>query len=510
MKKIADLFYEAAEKDPEKEAIWCDGESATYAEVSGIVSRYSNFMLHYGIQYGDHIGIAMNNSISSVAFMLAAANIGCVLVPVNPTLPADAIRISFASGNVKHVIARSYFLEQLQKADIKMSGVRICMDREFPGAVWIGEAKEFEAARTTTDQVVGEEPFIITLTSGSTGSPKPIMLTQKNKYDRAFAHIHMYKIKKEDRILAATPLYHSLAERLVLMPLLIGATSILLPRYTPELWLKCIKEQRVTFTIAVSAQLKQIAGLLQSDTHEIKTMRCIVSSSALLDIDTKKLLLKALKCDFHEMYGTSETSTVTDIDIKRCEEKKNSVGKPLPEAEIRILDQEGREKKKGTIGEIACRSKLLCSGYYGMSSVFSDALQEGYFKTGDLGYLDEDGFLYFTGRKKELIITGGINVYPADVEGCINQLPEVEECAAFPLSDERLGEIVAAAIVTKEGASLTKRTVQIWCAKNLADFQQPRELFFVDELPKNAMGKLVKSGLVDYVAQQTQKQNKCS
>ena len=502
MKGIADFFYETAQLNSKKEALWCDGVSFSYEELACLVSQHTNFLLHYGVRYGDHISILMNNSVESVVLMLSAADIGAVLVPVNPTLPIDALRICFESGDVKHLIARSYFYEQVEKKKgIDISGIKICMDRQYDGTVYLAEAKNFDVVRPDAkQQITGEEDFIITMTSGSTGSPKPIDLTQNNKIQRAFAHIRLYGITSGERILAATPLYHSLAERLVLMPLMIGATSILLPRYTPQLWLNCIKEQRVSFTIAVSAQLKQVAELLtESEGYMIDTLRCVVSSSALLDAKTKETLMDQLKCDFHEMYGTSEISTATDIDIKNYASKKNSVGRALEEADIKILDAQERSVEPGEIGEIACKTKLICNGYYKMPQIFSEALHDGYFKTGDLGYMDGDGFLYFAGRKKELIITGGINVYPADIEACIVKIDEVHECAAFPYPDERLGEVVAVAVVVKEGATLQKRSIQIWCARNLADFQQPHEIFFVDELPKNSMGKVVKTDLLNYV-----------
>ena len=166
------------------------------------------------------------------------------------------------------------------------------------------------------------------MTSGSTGQPKPINLTQNNKYERAMAHIKLYDITENDRILAATPLYHSLAERLVLLPLLIGATSILLPRFTPSIWLNCVYEQKVTFTIAVTAQLSQIAQLLSSPfVPDISSLRSIVSSSALLEPYVRMELIDKLKCDFHEMYGTSETSTATSINFRESINKQKSVGR---------------------------------------------------------------------------------------------------------------------------------------------------------------------------------------
>ena len=141
----------------------------------------------------------------------------------------------------------------------------------------------------------------------------------------------------------------------------------------------------------------------------------------------------------------------------------------------------------------------MCNGYYNQPEIFQDSLQDNYFKTGDLGYLDEAGYLYFAGRKKELIITGGINVYPQDIEKCVNKLPEVKECAAFAYPDNRLGEVVALAIVPKPDTQLSKRKIQIQCAKNLADYQQPHMIVFLDQLPKNSLGKLEKYNLPVYV-----------
>lgn len=501
MRRLSDMFYESAAAYPDKKAIWCDGKINTYQELSELVSQYSNLLLHNGVQYRDHIGIPMTNSIEAVALIFAAANLGAVLVPINPTLPVSAIKTAFKAADVKHLIARKAFYEECEKSGgIDMDGIYICLDDEFPGTIPFSNIQKESVERPVIGEVTGDETLILTMTSGSTGTPKPIDLTLKNKYLRAMAHIRMYDITEDDNVLAATPLYHSLAERLVIMPLIIGGTSVLLPRFTPHIWLTCVKEQNVTFTIAVSAQLAQLVELLSSPfVPEIDSLRCIVSSSALLEPHVRKELIDKLHCDFHEMYGTSETSTVTNISFKEALNKQKSVGRCFPEVEVRILRDNGEIADTNEIGEIVCKSKLLCNGYYGLPDVLNSAMADGYFKTGDLGHLDEDGYLYFSGRKKELIITGGINVYPNDVEKCVFEIPEVSECAAFAYPDERLGEVVALAVKVKQGMTLKKRMVQVQCARNLADFQQPHKIFFVDELPKNSMGKLMKTKLMEYV-----------
>lgn len=499
MDKIIDLFYEKATLYPDKIAIWCDNETITYRNLAYLVSQYSRFLLENGVSYRDHIGIPMNNSINSAALILAAANLGVGLVPINPTLPFSGIQTAFASADVKHVVARRVFLEQCNKnGGLPIKGASICIDEEYQGLPALPSAVALSTERPIIQDVDGSENFIITMTSGSTGTPKPICLTQNNKYTRATAHIRLYGLTENDRILAATPLYHSLAERLVLMPLMLGATAVILPRFTPVLWLNCVKEQKVTFTIAVSAQLGQVAKLLtDQQTQEIDSLRSVVSSSSLLEPQVKTRLIDTLRCDFHEMYGASEVSTVTSIDFKEAFDKKQSVGKPLSEAEVMILDEDGHSCPSGVIGEIACKTTLECEGYYGMEEAFEASKQNGFFKTGDLGYLDEDGYLYFSGRKKDLIITGGINVYPQDIEKCVMEMAGIRECAAFAYPDERLGEVVGLAVVTEAGSEPDKRAVQVQCARNLADFQQPHHIFFMPELPKNPMGKLVRSTLME-------------
>lgn len=505
--RLADMFYGNAAATPEKTAVWCDGKTVTYKEMAELVSRYSNLLLSSGAAYGDHIAIPMNNSIESVALFFSAADLGICTVPLNPSLPLEAVKTAMTAGDVDHIIARSSFFSECDKSGgLNVPGFTICLDKKYPGTIPFERINEMSAERpVNSHDINGSESFILTMTSGSTGTPKPIDISQDNKYDRSMAHIRVYNITKDDLILAATPLYHSLAERLVILPLILGATSILLPRFTPALWLKCAEEQKPTFTIAVSAQLAQILELLkQPGTPDITSFRSIVSSSALLESTVKYELIDILKCEFHEMYGASEVSTVTDICFQEARDKQNSVGKPFDEAQIKILRDENEsdfdtECKPHEVGEIAVRTKLRCKGYYKQRSMMQASLFGDYFLTGDLGYLDEDGYLYFSGRKKELIITGAINVYPHDIDVVVGRLPEIEECAAFSYPDERLGEVVALAVVPKEDHEINLKAIKTYCAKNLADFQQPHKIFVIDRLPKNTMGKLQRMMILDFI-----------
>lgn len=502
MREIFDRFLNVAMTKSDKQAIWCDGVSCTYGELKSLVCRYANYLIVHEVKRGEIIGIPMNNSIESVALIFAAASLGVGIAPINPTLPVKSVEVAFKAAHVSHVIARKAFFSAVGADWIdKFHGCKLCLDSNVDGTDSFDEVLNSPDDIPYASGVTGDEPLIITLTSGSTGDPKPIVLTQNNKIIRADTHINLYEITENDRVLAATPLYHSLAERLVIMPLILGGTCILLPRFTPLLWLNCVRDQLVTFTIAVSAQLAQIAQLISSPyAPEIESLRCIVSSSSLLESHIKKELVNKLECDFHEMYGTSECSTVTDINIKEANSKRSSVGKPLPGVKIKIVDEEGNERRIGEVGEIVVDTPLRCKEYFKMPDIMNKSLINGYFRTGDLGKLDDDGYLYFSGRKKEIIITGGVNVYPKDIENKVIELEGVKECAAFAYADERLGEIVALAVVLDSTMRLSKKRIQLFCARNLADFQQPHKIFILDELPKNTMGKIIKMKLPEVVA----------
>jgi long-chain acyl-CoA synthetase len=500
---ISRAFFGVARNSPAKIAIYCDGESRTYGELANHVSRLSHALISKGVKRGEHIGVLIPDSIEFVTLMLVAADLGVVLVPLNTTLPVSAIHNAFISADVKHVILTSEILKTLHSSN--------SCDFSFISGLWLSFESgnpEIESLKdllgsvpiTPEPMFSGEDkdPYILTMTSGSTGDPKPIVLTQLTKFNRAMAAIEMYGLTASDITLAATPLYHSLAERLVLIPLLTGGTSILMTRFTPLEWLHCINKQFVTFTIAVSSQLGQIAKYLNSNKDvTTNSLRCVVSSSALLDPTVKETLLATLQCEFHECYGTSEIAIASSLDLTGAKKKYKSVGTAAAGVDIKIIDENDNIAEAGIVGEIVCLTPMLFGGYYKRPEQTQKAMWGKYFRTGDLGMLDQEGFLYFKGRGKELIITGGINVYPPDIESEVSKHPMVKECAAFPLADEQLGEIIAVAIVPTDNNKVDLRKIRHHCAQYLADFQQPRKYYFVNELPKNNLGKIMKQALVD-------------
>jgi long-chain acyl-CoA synthetase len=254
-----------------------------------------------------------------------------------------------------------------------------------------------------------------------------------------------------------------------------------------------VREHAVSFSIAVSSQLRPILEALIAGNEALPSLRALVSSSALLDSATKARLLNHLSCEFHECYGASEIAIATNLSPRAAARKLGSVGTAIPGTEVLILTDDGHPAPTDTAGEIVCRTPMLFSGYYGQPAATAAAMWGHYFRTGDLGKMDDEGFLFFLGRIKDIIICGGVNIYPKDIEDVIASHPAVSECAAIPLPDDHLGEVVGVVVAFREpDAPADMRELQRLCMQRLGDFQQPRRFFFVPELPKNPLGKLDK------------------
>ncbi len=498
MSHIVRSFYNNSRIMPEKTAIWCDGSTMNYAQLASLTSRWARGMARQGVRRGEHIGVLLPNSIEFVALMLVAADLGAVLVPLNTSLPVSAVHCACKASDVRHVVAKSETLKVLSDSETDdfsfVDGLWLSLDNDIPGFCTLRNLLN-ESPVDSIPMMSAEEddPLILTMTSGSTGDPKPIVLTQRTKFNRAVAAVELYGITSSDVILAATPLYHSLAERLVLIPLLTGGTSILMARYSPSEWLRCVNEHAVSFTIAVSSQLRQIAELItKEDETRLGSLRCIVSSSAQLEDSIKIDLLSKLHCQFHECYGTSEIAIASNLNVSSAQTKLKSVGKAAPGVEIKILQDDAEIAAHNTPGEIVCKTPMIFGGYFKRPDLTTESMWGDFFRTGDIGMLDEDGYLYYLGRTKDVIITGGINVYPKDIESILTEHPSILECSAFPLPDDNLGEVVAVAIVPRWPQDFNQREIKIYCAERLADFQQPRKYFVIEELPKNSMGKILK------------------
>lgn len=499
--RVIDLVRANAERTPEKVALICGEQSLSYAKLMTMANGLAAGLAAQGIGPGSRLGLALPNCVEFVVTLLAASARDMTVIPASPTLPVNALLKLFRTGKADALVVWHAIEEKSLKVLSSELGLPVsrCITAGsyFKDWLHIDELMTVTSGPEALPDSDGDASYILTMTSGSTGDPKPIVLTQKTKILRSRQAQELYGVTDRDVVLAATPLYHSLAERLVILPLITGGTSVLMKGFSPRMWIDHVAKHRVTFSIAVSSQLQNILQEISRSSEDLSSLRCIVSSSALLKAHVKSQLLKTMACDFHECYGTSEIAIASNLSTENTKGKMDTVGRACPGVSIRILDDQQRDVDVGEVGEIACRTPLAFAGYFNNIAASMACMHEEHFLTGDLGFLDGDGFLHFAGRKKEVIITGGINVYPKDIEDEIGSHPSVQECAVIGVEDEALGEAVLAVVELRSGMTLDERALRRHCVGKLADYQQPAGYVIVSELPRNPMGKVQKKALIE-------------
>jgi len=460
-----------------------------YLELMSAVEEQAAQLQNHGVCPGDCLLSVLPNGWHATLMLLVAAKLQLTYVPLPLSSTKAAIKTAIKSVQAGVIILWQPLLDELAFNYSELLLFTATANRTFIRFENSNVVQLVAAHQTESDEVLAERPFILTMTSGSTGDPKPIALTQAVKLRRAQAAIQLYSLTADDTTLIATPLYHSLAQRLLLVSLLSGGTAVVLMKHHQAGWLESIAEHRVTFTISVSSQLAQLAASDQDFGDALRSLKTLVSSSALLDTAIKRQLKSKINCRFHECYGASEVAIVSNAEFTDST-PLGTVGKALADVNIKIVGDDGASLPANSVGEIWVQSPYAFSGYFRQPEKTAQANDGGYFKTGDLGYLDNDGYLYFAGRKKEIIITGGINVYPQDVEAAVKTLSGVADAAAFPYPDEKLGEVVACALVAKPATIINSSVFNMKLLDVLADYQLPRRWFVVEELPKTALGKL--------------------
>ncbi|REL34845.1 class I adenylate-forming enzyme family protein [Thalassotalea euphylliae] len=497
MNTIYQLVNQHRLNTPQKTAITYQDQTRSYQSLLEDVDAFANGLLSIGVRRGSKLALFCGNNNEFVITLLAVAKLGAAIAPLPLTLKGKALATALTTIDCDYVIAWQHISKLLLSQSLISSKHLVTIGSKAANEHSFTELMESDIKPLLgNDEVSADDDFIYTLTSGSTGAPKPIVFSQQTKINRAFrATVDYYQLSAEDVVLVATPMYHSLAQRSVLMPLMLGASAVLLPKFSVPAWLLAVEQQQVSFLFAVASQLTAL--LPELDKAKLSSLRVIVSSSATLSAEDKRLLLDKLDCQFHECYGASELGVVTDFDVTGENQPLTSVGKALPFVELKVIDEQRKELPAGQVGEIVCRSSTCFKGYYNLPQQTAESLDEqGYFYTGDLGYLDEAGYLYYMGRKKEVISSGGINVYPSDIESVIKTHPLVSECVAFGVPDKKFGEMIKVVFETlDETMCIDEMELRKLCFEQLTDYQQPKYILQVERLERNKLGKLLRNNI---------------
>lgn len=337
----------------------------------------------------------------------------------------------------------------------------------------------------------------IIYTSGTTGFPKGAVLTHANYLFDAQRLAEAARMTEADRFLGFLPLFHVNAQVVTLLaPLWVGGSMVLMEKFTPKEFLGLLSKHRCTAFSAVPSVYSVLLSLPASDHYDLSSLRFCICGAAPMPVEVFERFEARFRAHILEGYGLSEGTCVSSVNPPPPGPRKiGSIGLPIKDQEMRIVDEEGRELGRGQPGEIVIRGKKVMSGYWNNPQATAEALRGGWLHTGDLGYRDEEGYFFIAGRKKEMIIRAGENIYPKEIEEALHRHPAVAEAAVVGLADRRWGEEVAAFIVLKEGASLTAKEVKAYLKDKIADYKIPRRIEFVPALPKTATGKIQKHRL---------------
>jgi acyl-coenzyme A synthetase/AMP-(fatty) acid ligase len=451
----------------------------SYGQIFNFIENTSSIIEKY--KQNTRIFLVSNNFFSYLILFYVCSKLGKTLIPVNSTLSKNQILsiCEFVKPNIV-VFSNEYsFFKRHIKSD------KLILDNNF-----------YQETDKKLTNIINEiklskkyinNDYIVTFSSGTTSLPKPILYTQKIKYNR-YLHIkNLYKIKQEDNILLTSPVDHSLGQRILFLSTLTGCNLIYLKKYNKKLFKKFIRNEKISFSILSSNYVNLMKNELLKKKIKIKKIVSAASTLSLKD----KLDFKKKKINLYEMYGAAEIGTITNLSIDNVK-KANSVGRILQNCKVKIFDKNSKILKHNQIGEIACKTNLILKEYYKSKNLTKKSFVQNYFLTGDFGYKDSDNFLYFVSRKKDVIISSGENIYPLDIEKEVLRYNNISECCAIGIPDKYFGEAVFLVCVTKKKDKEIEKRLRNFLRTRLANFQQPLGYDFVTELPKNRMGKIVK------------------
>ncbi|RBY81970.1 long-chain fatty acid--CoA ligase [Geodermatophilus sp. TF02-6] len=441
-----------------------------------------------GVRPGDRVGMVLPNVLSFPVVFYGTLMAGAAVVPMNPLLKAREVEYYLRDSGARVVVALDTAAEAASEAAATVGVEAVVVGATGPGEALSGPAD------TETVERADDDPAVILYTSGTTGPPKGAELTHANLRSNARdGGSELVGATPDDVIMGCLPLFHVFGLTCSLNgSVLAGACLTLLPRFDGAKALSIVQRDRVTIFEGVPTMFAAMLHAPDRDRYDVSSLRLCVSGGSAMPVEVMRAFEKQFGCVIMEGYGLSETSPVASFNQLHAERKPGSIGTPIPGVQMRLVDDEGRDVPPGEVGEIAIRGENVMKGYWGKPEETAKAIPDGWFRTGDLARQDDDGYFFIVDRKKEMIIRGGYNVYPREIEEALYEHPAVAEAACVGVPHPELGEEVAAAVALKPGTSADPGELQVWVKERVAAYKYPRHVWLVDSLPKGPTGKILR------------------
>jgi long-chain acyl-CoA synthetase len=491
-----ELLELRAQAAPDKDFLFSetDGRRYTYSEFDRAVNRAARLLAAHDIKKGDAVSLLMPNGVEYIIAYFACFKLGALAGPVNSLLKAEEISYVIADSEAKAIVIGTEFLERIESVRQKLPDLRhvIVFDDEAEASA------PFETASLPDVALNADDEAIIIYTSGTTGKPKGCLLTHGNIIANARQITKWLGFSAEDRLLTVMPLFHMNAVSVTTMtPLYAGASTVVSPKFSASRFWQIISDYEVTSFGSVATMLSMLlttypegvpAGLKTSQ------LRFAMCGSAPVPAEVLRKFEETFNCLVIEGYGLSESTCRSSFNPPDERRRPGSCGMSIGN-EMKVVDETDREVADGELGEIVLRGDNILKGYYKNEEATARAFRNGWFHTGDIGYRDADGFFYIVDRKSDMIIRGGENIYPREIDEVLYKHPAISAAATIGVPDPLYGEEVAAFIVLKEGAQASEEDIITFCREHLADYKCPKSVCFITDIPKGPTGKLLKREL---------------
>ncbi|OLN23817.1 long-chain fatty acid--CoA ligase [Domibacillus antri] len=510
----AKALEQTALKSADKTAYTFMGQSVTYRELNESVNRFAAGIQSAGMKKGDHMALLLGNSPQFIISLYGAMRAGVTVIPINPIYTPDEIGYILRNGDVKAVVLLDILLPALETLNEHLPSIDqyvVCESGDERAAGLAPANSSIYTKMKTFSYLLAndgafqepamdeEETAVILYTSGTTGKPKGAMLTHKNVYSNARDIADYLDISEQDTVVTVLPMFHVFCLTVALnAPIVRGATMIILPRFSPKEVFDAVNAQKATIFAGVPTMYNFLYQFEQGDPSDFSSIRLCISGGASMPVSLLEQFEKKFNVQISEGYGLSEASPVTCFNPLDRPRKAGSIGCSISNVENKVVNELGEEMERGQVGELIVRGPNVMKGYYKMPEETAVTIRDGWLYTGDLARQDEEGYFYIVDRKKDLIIVGGYNVYPREVEEVLYAHPAIIEAAVVGAPDPDYGEAVLAFVVQKRDG-LTAGAVIQYCKEHLAAYKIPRSVEFLQELPKNTTGKILRRSLKDQI-----------
>lgn len=495
----------------DQEILVFENERLTYGRLWQDIQRLANALRALGVQRGDCVAVLQTNSHHYVEAYYATAVLGGVFLPVNYRAKLPELEYMLTTARAKVLLVGDRYFDAVEQLRPKLTSVQTYVTMEPPhdGLLDLKRLMAEAAAESELPEVEDEDTTILMYTSGTTALPKGVMLSYHDFTAYVTANVELADGTPRGTALLCVPLYHIAGATNIMTSLFTGRRLVILRQFDAKAWLEAVERERVTHAFLVPTMVKQLIDCPAFSRHDLSSLENLSYGGAAMPFPVIRRAIEMFPktVGFVNAFGQTETtSTLTVLgpedhrldgtpeEVERRLKRLKSIGRPLPDVELKVVDAEGKELPIGQIGELWVRTPRVMKGYGGAGAT-SSPLQDGWLPTHDMGWLDDDGYIFLAGRKDDMIIRGGENIAPAEVEAVLYSHPGIDEAAVVGIPDVEWGQRVAAVVVPRPGVTLSAYEVAEFCRQRLASFKKPEVIRFIDALPKNPMGKILRKDL---------------